>query len=177
GDRVDTHLKGFELLRGERKGRRGRLLRLELSAAQSALFNALLAQRVQEEHWDQAIPGDVFIRPNGRDFYGPPNAAIEALESGRAAIGGPIFGPHMKPSRDAALRLEERALDEAGLRAEDFERYPKLTAGTRRALATSLGNPSVEELDGDVVLHFTLVPGAYATVALEAMGVAPKPKP
>lgn len=173
GDAVDTHLFGLSLLRGEIQPRRGRMLRLALSAAQSALFNAYLASRVEASEWNRWIDGDVVLRPDGRDFYGAPEAAREAVNSGRARVAGPIFGPHMKPARAAAATLEAAVLGAAGLKEDDFAGFRKLTAGTRRATACALDDVELDEHDGHPRLCFTLPPGTYATTVLDALGVAP----
>ncbi len=171
GDSVDTHRAGFSFLRGETRPRRGRMMRLALSAAQSALFNAYLAARVDRGAWDQWIDGDVVLRPDGRDFHGTADAARDAVRKRAAVVAGPIFGPHMKPATGEAARLEAAVLEAACLDDTHFDRFRKLTAGSRRSTVLSLGEIELDEHDGAPRLCFSLPPGAYATVVLEALGV------
>ncbi|MEM6729934.1 MAG: tRNA pseudouridine(13) synthase TruD [Myxococcota bacterium] len=173
GDKRDTHRLGLDLLRGKKRDLSPRLRRFALSAAQSALFNAYLASRVDDSTWSTAIEGDVLLRPSGADWFGATAEITEAVESGRAWVAGPIFGPHMRPSSGAAAALERDVLACADLTDTDFLPYKKLTAGTRRPLVMAIRDESVESVADGYALSFTLPSGMYATEVLAALGAAP----
>ncbi|MFX6119203.1 tRNA pseudouridine(13) synthase TruD, partial [Acinetobacter baumannii] len=44
---------------------------LLLSAARSALFNRVLAARVEQGNWDQPLDGEVWMLDGSRSVFGP----------------------------------------------------------------------------------------------------------
>jgi len=143
-----------------------------LSAARSALFNAVLAARVAAGNWNRGLPGEVWMLEGSHSVFGPEPASAE-LAARVAALDihptGPMWGQgELRPTEDA-LALERSiaaaepelcaGLEAAGLRQE------------RRALRMRVPElewrwPQAETLE----LRFRLAPGAYATEVLAELG-------
>jgi tRNA pseudouridine13 synthase len=164
--------------------RRRFLLRLAVSSVQSALFNQLLAERLEARTWDRVEVGDVMeVRASGGQFVCTDAAADqERYDRGEISVTGPMFGPRMlRPSGEPAVRecsvlarflgpgpttvaeADAEAYDRA---LEPFRRFPQLTPGTRRSLRIWLDGLEIRpEADG-LRFEFVLPAGAYATVVL-----------
>lgn len=173
----ETALLGFALLRGEKTAKeipyakRKFLLRLALSAAQSELFNLALADRMRRGELQTVLAGDVMRKAvSGGLFVAEDVAAEQArLEAGETQVTGPLFGPKMpRPGGEPAER-EAALLAGAGLPEEAFRRYPKLTAGARRAYVIAVPDLDVSADPAGLRFAFTLPAGAYATVVMREM--------
>ena len=171
GDNLGAALSMFA---GRRVGReqRGMLL----SAARSALFNRVLAQRVAARNWDGAEPldGEVWMLDGSRSVFGP-EPASEALAQRVAAFDihptGPLWGRGELRSTAVVQSLELAALaDEQSSRI----RLGLEAAGLkqeRRSLRLLPVYPAWRWLADDVLqLEFSLPPGTYATVVLAELG-------
>ena len=171
GDNLGAALSMFA---GRRVGReqRGMLL----SAARSALFNRVLAQRVAAGNWDGAEPldGEVWMLDGSRSVFGP-EPATEALAQRVAAFDihptGPLWGRGELRSTAAVQSLELAALaDEQSSRI----RLGLEAAGLkqeRRSLRLLPVDLVWRWLADDVLqLEFSLPPGTYATVVLAELG-------
>lgn len=165
---------GLQLLRGEITQkklpfkRRRFLLRLSLSAAQSSLFNNVLAERVRDRFAARVLPGDVMQVTETGGLFVVEDVATEQLrfDAGETAVTGPLFGPKMKQPAAEAAQRELAVLAETGLTLDDFRRYAKLTPGTRRPLLVRPAHLAVEEVDGAIRVRVELPAGVYATVLL-----------
>lgn len=164
-----------------------RLLRFHVSALQSALFNDVLAARI--ESLDRLGPGDVawehatervfLVEDDPKQDWVDGTEGAPADEGDPSAEGpvsptGPLFGPRMKLPAGAQAELEERVLLDAGLDREAFARRGAWgTPGGRRPLRIPGVDFSVEDgadAEGDFVrLCFTLPSGAYATGVLREL--------
>jgi tRNA pseudouridine13 synthase len=73
----------------------------------------------------------------------------------------------------AARALEDRALAELGIGPDELGQVGRSLPGTRRPVVVkvTLGEVPVTEEAGGLRLRFSLPPGSYATVVLEALGV------
>ncbi|HSM37677.1 MAG TPA: tRNA pseudouridine(13) synthase TruD [Longimicrobiales bacterium] len=148
-----------------------RLLRFYVSALQSALFNDVLALRVDD--LASVEVGDVAWVHDGERVFVVEDASAtgERARRGSVSATGPLFGPRMlRPAGDQAER-ERAVLRDAGLSAEDFgRRGPWGTPGGRRPLRiprVRFGVDGGEDAAGPYVrLRFRLPPGAYATAVL-----------
>lgn len=188
---------GLALLRGEKTERdvpakrRRFLVRLALSAVQSDLFNACLADRLGDGSADRVLPGDVVqVRGSGGVFVVPElplkgDLAEEQtrLDAYETAVTGPLFGPRMVRPQGVPAEREAAVLAAAGLPADAFRRFAKLTPGTRRPLLVRPTDLSVAPADADAEgdglrVRFFLPSGSYATVLLrELIGDPPPPTP
>ncbi len=142
--------------------------RLALSAAQSALFNHYLGQRLTDGLIRRVLPGDVMSKwPFGGIFV------VENLESEQARFDareivstGPMFGRKMFKAESEAAKREAAVLADAGLSQDSFLGFGKLLQGTRRKNLIYIDDLEVESLPEGVRLSFSLPAGSYATVLL-----------
>ncbi|MEZ6123447.1 MAG: tRNA pseudouridine(13) synthase TruD [Planctomycetaceae bacterium] len=141
------------------------MTRMVASAAQSAVFNLCLAQRVLEQSFQHPLPGDVVCRRDGaRPFLFDQRGDTPADV---LVPMGPMPGDRMLPATGDVLNLEQQAMASVGLSPEDFQRYPKLTQGTRRKYVEFPEDSRCElTTDGALVLTFALSAGTFATVVL-----------
>jgi tRNA pseudouridine13 synthase len=155
-----------------------RFAQLIASAAQSAVFNAVLDARCEAGLLYTLRAGDVARRREGGLFRCLPGDTAEL--DARAAPGrleiaatGPLPGfDAYAPS--PAIAAEERAWSAAtGVDWSFFERGRALASpGDRRALIVSFLEPPELAPDADVVrLGFALPAGSYATEVLTEIGV------
>lgn len=164
-----TLREGMAVLRGEIRPRRGFMLRLLLSAVQSALFNVNLAERLSRGTLHRIELGEVLqVVASGGPFTSENVDSEQARFERREIVpSGPMFGPKMRLARGAAALREQELLERAGLEMSAFARFGKLLAGTRRAL---LFWPQdfrvVQNGDDSLELHMTLPAGSYASVVL-----------
>ncbi|HAS81170.1 MAG TPA: tRNA pseudouridine(13) synthase TruD [Verrucomicrobia bacterium] len=147
---------------------------LYLSAARSALFNAVLAQRVAEGSWNRALPGEVLMLAGSHSIFTVDD--IDEIINQRVAAfdvhpTGPLWGAGELRSSGPVRELEEAAtatwpifrdgLAAAGLTQE------------RRALRLMVGEAKLECLEPrTAILDFRLPAGAYATTVLRELLVA-----
>jgi tRNA pseudouridine13 synthase len=141
-----------------------------LSAARSALFNAVLAERVTDGSWERLLPGDLAIL-DGRGSVFPVPQADEEL-AGRCQRleihpSGPLWGAgevataaavHALESRVAQLLPAEAALCVgAGMRQE------------RRSLRLAVRELGWEAQGDSALLQFRLARGCFATAVLREL--------
>lgn len=142
---------------------------LYLSAARAWLFNCILAQRVADQTWDQALPGDVFRLAGSKRFFVPEPldpAIPQRLAQGDIHPTGALWGEGELASHDAVAQLEK----------EIAGKWPVLTQGLLDARVTQDRRPlrvipeglthCYEPLQQTLELSFSLPAGAYATALL-----------
>ncbi len=147
-----------------------------LSAARSELFNQVLAKRVDQSSWDQALEGEVWALSGSRSVFGPePWSALLAqrLEAFDIHPSGPLWGSGELRSIGECGQLEREALASENAVALRLGLELAGLSQERRALRLR-----VEGLDWDwpeahaLRLSFALPPGSYATALLHELGVA-----
>lgn len=160
------------VFKGELKLRDRKLEGIYLSAARSEIFNRVLAQRVNDGLWNQAIDGDVFMFSHSHSIF---RADIDDTTLARIATleihpSGPLWGIGELASSGAALVLEQKTAAEYPILCEGLQRANMEPA--RRPLRLPVPDLSVEYPDAtSLKLSFSLPAGAYATVVLrEAVG-------
>lgn len=166
--------RGLALLadrRGGRRRRRDTRDSLWLSAVRSALFNQVLAARVQDGSWQRLLPGDV-LQLDGRSavFLADVNdpALPERLGGGELHVTGPLPGDGDALVRDAAAAFEAQVLAPWADTCADLAaaRLPSL----RRALRLRVQDLIWQWPDDDTLsLSFTLTAGAFATSVLATL--------
>jgi len=146
-------------------------LGLWLSAARAQLFNEVLALRVARDDWRSALPGErLQLRGSHSHFLAETiDATIrERVASGDVQPTGPLFGAGEPLTAGEVADLEAgvanafpRWID--GLAAADLrqERRPLGLTPERLAIET----PAPEQ----VLLHFALPAGSYATALLREL--------
>jgi tRNA pseudouridine13 synthase len=165
---------GLDLIRGNRSprsippARRRFLLRMSLSAAQSALFNSVLARRISDGRLHSVLAGDVMqvVASGGLFVVSDPAIEQQRFDARETVPTGPMFGPKMLSAEGRTGEVDAAVLAAWNIQAADFDRFPKFTSGTRRPL---LAWPAAfhVSVDADVVqLDFELPSGTYATSLL-----------
>jgi tRNA pseudouridine13 synthase len=155
---------------GARVGREQRSI--YLSAARSALFNAVLAARIAAGDWNTGREGEVWMLDGTQSVFGPePMSEVlrERVAGQDIHPTGPMWGMGELRCTGATQALEQAAgaphadlragLESAGLRQE------------RRALRVRVHELSWRREDDEaLLLEFALMPGAYATELLTELG-------
>jgi tRNA pseudouridine13 synthase len=157
------------MARGELRVTDRHLRGIYLSSLRSALFNAVLARRVRDNTWDQALPGEALNLDGSRSFFIADR--IDETIIGRLAQGdihptGPLWGKGEPPSRGEVSALERSviaacpAIWKQGCVAAGMEQERR----PLRLIALRL----IWQWSGDSVLRleFSLPAGAYATAVI-----------
>jgi tRNA pseudouridine13 synthase len=148
-----------------------RQLRFLFSALQSAVFNEVLARRVQDGTWATVVAGDLVKR---RDSGGLFLCTDEQEDRERAARGevsatGPIPGIKMRPAEGAPGALEAEIFRQIVGNEVDLSKTARLGEGTRRVLRLWVEDVGIErEQDESIWVYFVLPKGAYATTVIAA---------
>jgi tRNA pseudouridine13 synthase len=163
--------KALAMFAGRRMRREERSLLL--SAARSALFNAVLARRIADGSWDRGIDGEVWMLAGSHSVFGPEplddalRARVEAFDIHPT---GPLWGIG-EPRTSGELRALESGIA-AGL-AEGRVADGLVRAGLkqeRRALRIAADLEWEWPDAGDLRLAFSLPAGSYATALLHELG-------
>jgi tRNA pseudouridine13 synthase len=174
GDNVEV---GLSVLRGTRREPDNRRRKILLSAVQSAVFNRVLDLRAQEGGLLTVLGGDILEKVvSGGQFASTDTAADQArVDAGEIVPTAPLPGGRVRtPEPGSAARvLEDRALAELGIGPDELGQVGRSLPGTRRPVVVNvtLDEPAVTLEAGHLRLRFSLPPGSYATVVLEALGV------
>ncbi len=163
------HLLGL-LAQGKRINRRF-VNQLRLQAVQSALFNMVVAHRLETEILDCAIEGDLLKKRDTGGLFISEDIAeeTERIRAGTLAPTGPIFGKKMWAPEGKAHALEEAVVASAGVDIASFQAAGKMMKGTRRPVTVLPDDLEIRagETTSELVLQFVLPKGSYATVLLQ----------
>jgi tRNA pseudouridine13 synthase len=177
GSAGDNVAVGLSVLRGTRREPDSRRRKLLLSAVQSAVFNCVLDLRAKEGGLLVLRSGDILEKvASGGQFSSTDLVADQArVDAGEVVPTAPLPGSRVREPElgSAARALEDRALGELGIGPEELSLVGRSLPGTRRPVVVkvTLDEPAVTEEDSRLRLRFSLPPGSYATVVLEALGV------
>ncbi|NQV28592.1 MAG: tRNA pseudouridine(13) synthase TruD [Rhodopirellula sp.] len=163
---------GFRMLRGERVRRMSRDgLRFTLSAVQSRLFNAWAVDRISDGMSGQLLEGDVMQVVASKGPFVVTDVAAEQAryDSHETVLSGPIFGPKMKQPVGIPAEREQAILDRFDLPREAFQKFKKLTLGTRRPLVVWPQDLTTNSVENGIEFSFTLPPGVYATCLMREL--------
>lgn len=172
GNAGTTDDLGFRMLRGERVRRMSRDgLRFTLSAVQSRLFNAWVADRISDGLSRQVLDGDVMqVTASKGPFVVTDITAEQArYDSHETVLSGPIFGPKMKQPEGMPGEREQAILDRFNLPREAFSKFKKLTLGTRRPMVIWPDDLAVQNVGNGIEFSFTLPSGVYATCLMREL--------
>jgi len=158
----------------ERGGRIGRGQRsLYLSAVRSCLFNLLLAERVRQDNWNRLLDGDIAMLDGSRSSF---DCSLPDAELDRRCATfdihptGPLPGGGGKRPRGAAAAIEETVLEpHLGIVAA-LERAR--VDASRRSLRVLPAGMAWQFDGAELLLEFSLPPGAYATALLRELVLA-----
>ena len=149
-----------------------------LSAARSAVFNALLGARVHDGSWERLGAGDLAVLDGRGSFFAVEDAADPGLAERCARLeihpSGPLWGAGPSPAAAAVAQREAavaaglaracRACELAGMRQE------------RRALRLRVAALALAAQADAVLISFQLTRGSFATAVLrELVGGAELP--
>jgi tRNA pseudouridine13 synthase len=140
-----------------------------VSVAQSAMFNAILADRVRDGTFAKVLPGDLAKREDSGGVFVAGAEDAERAERFEISATGPMFGADMAWPEGEALAREEAELTKFGLSRERLNEFRRAGAGTRRPLRVRLSDVSVEAHSQGLLLRFALPSGAYATIVLREL--------
>lgn len=158
--------RALAMFNGAKTGREQRSI--YLSAARSYLFNLILAERVTQHTWNQALAGDVYQFDRSHSCFQsdqPDAEIIRRLEAKEIHPTGVLWGRGEVDVSADALRVEQAVIDanEAlaqGLTANGVDR-------DRRALRVNVQDLQWRFVDETTLeLDFTLSAGSYATAVL-----------
>ena len=151
-----------------------RIRRLWESAAQSSVFNRVVADRLADGLLSTPVAGDVAVRHDDDLRSGGPFVLDDPADADypawKQSPTGPLPGGKMypRPTRDAADR-ESAALSALGLADDDFVRLPGVRRPLRvRPVDTRL-SAGVDENGPHVVVAFTLPAGSFATTLMREL--------
>ena len=155
-----------------------RMKRLYVSALQSAIFNDVLAKRI--ETLDTVMPGDLAARGGGKAVFtveeAPEQLEIELARAAAFEISptGPIPGYRSSLATDQPGQIERDALAAWGVATEDFRHVDRMKVkGARRPLRFKVSDleltADTDEISSHLLLKFTAPSGCYATVLIEEM--------
>jgi tRNA pseudouridine13 synthase len=171
-------LVGLAEHREVERARRDRFLRrLALSALQSALFNALLEERLIAGGFGHVERGDLLQL--GQDGRGPVFACTDPeVDQPRflrfeVSPTGPLFGPKMRWPEEEPGRREQELMRRAGLTLEVLALGGGELQGGRRPLRVRPTDCEVEVIPEGLRVGFILPRGAYATALLLELMKAP----
>jgi tRNA pseudouridine13 synthase len=168
GRRGDNADQGRAILAGKLEVRSRYHRRLYLSALQSELFNEWLDRRLDDGLLDAAVEGDLLqVRASGGIFRcDDPATDGPRVLAGELDPTGPLFGHKGRRAEGPAGEREEAVLVHAGLTQESFRAGGRDARGDRRAARVQVSDPTAVPEGDDLVVAFSLPPGAYATVVL-----------
>jgi tRNA pseudouridine13 synthase len=171
GDNVS---EGLAILAGKRRMNDRRKRTLLISSVQSAVFNQVLAWRVEQGNVLQVLEGDVLQKAaTGGMFTSTDHVLDQArLREGELVTTGPLPGAKSPRPLEGSIAaaLELRAMNEIGLTEELVEKNARDLPGARRPLIMKVEATQPPRSAGDTLtLSFALPSGAYATVVVDAL--------
>ena len=164
----DNVRRGLAILQGRRYIKDRWLRRLMISSYQSYMCNRYLTERVERGLFEQILTGDVAKKYATGGMFQVEDAAVEQLRYAAQEITftAPVYGPKMWDATGPSGELEAAVWAESPITMQEFAKAR--IEGTRR-----LGRLLVPDLTihtGDaaetLVVHFSLLKGAYATTVL-----------
>jgi tRNA pseudouridine13 synthase len=189
GSRGDNATRALAWLRGEERGPRDpRVSRLLWSSLQSAVFNAVLDERVRDGTWVTPLEGDLLKLRTSGGLFGCTDVQTDAprAASGEVSPTGPIIGARMRWPEGVPAEVERRVSGRILGDTFDLARTRSLGEGSRRALRLWVedlrweveepaGRGANLESDADrgkssacMRVYFVLPKGSYATTVLAA---------
>jgi tRNA pseudouridine13 synthase len=172
GDNVKA---GLEILREQRRERDFRRRKLLLSAVQSEIFNRALERRAATGGLLKVRTGDVLQKTTSGGLFVSEDPAHDQarVDAGEVVPTGPMPGSREvePPPGTEAFALESEALAAVGVTREELASVGRDLPGARRPVLVrvTLDEQPVAREEGRLRLRFSLPPGSYATVVLQAI--------
>lgn len=145
------------------------LVRLFLSATQSAYFDQILQQRMPAI--DQLMDGDIAVKHINGACFRVDQASTEQSRADLFEISpsAPLFGTKVMLAEGQPGQIERAILEKLGLSLDSWKTEAGLKMpGERRSLRVQLGDAQIKAAGNDfITLSFTLPKGSYATSVLK----------
>ena len=145
------------------------LKRMFIHAYQSYLFNKAVSER-SKLGINKYVEGDIIIDNEEHIVHefdlNDINRRIEEFEVHPTA---PLYGTKVPLAGGVVGELEQKVLDEEGIKLEDFEcpKTPRLGShGLRRALRFKIWDVSAVKTSEGIITEFSIPKGCYATAVL-----------
>lgn len=147
--------------------------RFYVSAYQSHVFNAVLAERIEQRRWRLEVGDLAWIHRSGAVFRVESDDEQPRFDAFEISPTGPMFGYRMSAPGGAAGESEQRVLSAEGLTIEQFHSPRLRLKGGRRPLRFRAEDAQIE-LGADprgayLALGFSLSAGCYATSLLREL--------
>lgn len=159
------------LLEGGRKPRKRHERKLLVSTWQSAVFNELLAARVDAGELDRVVLGDLLRKEDSGGLFVCEEPEVDGprAEAFEVSATGPMFGERMRWPEHEALAREESALARWGMEREALASFRSAGPGTRRPYRARIVEANVEAHPAGACVTMTLPSGVYATVVMREL--------
>ncbi|WP_048192197.1 tRNA pseudouridine(13) synthase TruD [Methanobacterium sp. SMA-27] len=145
------------------------LKRMFVHAYQSYLFNKVVSER-SKLGIDKYVDGDIIIDNEEHLVHEfDINNINERIKSFEVHPTAPLYGTKVPLAEGVVGKIEQKVLDDEGIKLEDFEcpKTPKLGShGLRRAIRFKIWDISVVETSEEVLTEFSIPKGCYATAVL-----------
>ena len=151
---------------------------LWLSAARSAVFNQVCAERVRSNSWQQLLHGEPAVLDGSKSFFDTSNSTKSELDQRIATFdihtSAPWWGRGATPAKAGCLDFEDAALAEFEEVLTGLEKAG--LSQERRAIRTRAVELQARWVnDSTLELSFLLSPGVFATTLLCELGVCREP--
>lgn len=160
-----------------------------ITSFQSAIFNTVLNDRVEDGTFDTLLEGDLAVREHSREPFPVDTHTLNEPETAQALAAlelsatGPLWGVSMPRAQGETADAELAALANSGVSVKDLEScelrdaFPMI-GGDRKALRIRVSDPQVEggvdEHGAYIRCDFALPRGSFATTVMdEVMKAAP----
>jgi tRNA pseudouridine13 synthase len=156
----------------ERRSRRtrGASESIQVSALRSLLFNEVLATRIRNGTWLEALPEDAMMLDGTRSFFAasPDDAALAGrIAEGDVHVSGPLWGKAKRGLPMGAVAREREWLGAFRDDLELLEAHMLMARRPLRARALDLGWRWVDART--LEMNFALQSGSYATALLDEL--------
>ncbi|MBZ2165151.1 tRNA pseudouridine(13) synthase TruD [Methanobacterium spitsbergense] len=145
------------------------LKRMFVHAYQSYLFNKVVSER-SKLGIDKYVDGDIIIDNEEHLVHEfDINNINERIKSFEVHPTAPLYGTKVPLAEGVVGKIEQKVLDDEGIKLEDFEcpKTPKLGShGLRRAIRFKIWDISAVETSEGVLTEFSIPKGCYATAVL-----------
>ncbi len=145
------------------------LKRMFVHAYQSYLFNKVVSER-SKLGIDKYVEGDIIIDNEEHLVHEfDINNINERIKSFEVHPTAPLYGTKVPLAEGVVGKIEQKVLDDEGIKLEDFEcpKTPKLGShGLRRAIRFKIWDISAVETSEGVLTEFSIPKGCYATAVL-----------
>lgn len=160
-------------------------LRFFVTAFQSAIFNNILAQRIDEDRFERLIEGDIVGRTDDSHnlfSIGPEElideSVIQRFADLELSATGPLWGSEMRRAEGKIDEAEFAALHATGIALDHFDQSAIDMRGTRRSLRLAVRATEVSAGSDDhgpyIRVDFELPRGGFATTVLDEVMKSPQ---